>query len=75
MNDQHKPHSSPLPVTLNWPLAVAISICALAFALAIWGMTSGDGDRYRAELENNKARIEYDKWLMEKGFIKEPRLR
>lgn len=60
---------------INWPSALAIAAGAMAFGIMAWAVSSSDSARYRAEVENNKNRIEYDKWLIEKGIIKEPRIR
>lgn len=60
---------------INWPASLAIAVGAIAFGVMMWAMSLADSARYKAEVENNKNRIEYDKWLIEKGIIKEPRIR
>ena len=60
---------------INWPAAVAICVGACAFAFALWASCADKGEYYKSQVEINKARIEYDKWLIEKGIITEPRLR
>jgi len=60
---------------ISWPTAFAIAAVAAAFAVIIWAVSLSDGERYRAQVENNKLRIEHDKWLLENGHIEEPRIR
>jgi len=60
---------------INWPTATAIMVGSVAFVFMVWATTRYDDAKAAAQVENNKNRIEYDKWLLEKGFIKEPRIR
>lgn len=60
---------------INWPAAVAICVVACALAFGTWATSRNQDEYYKSQVEINKARIEYDKWLIEKGIIKEPRLR
>ena len=59
----------------GWPHAFATIAGSLAFAAMVWASSYADAARYNAEVEHNKNRIEYDKWLIEHGYIDEPRIR
>ena len=58
-----------------WPVAVIIACFCAMGSIMIWAINRDNAAVAAAETENNKNRIEYDKWLLEKGFIKEPRIR
>jgi len=60
---------------INWPVATVIIVGLIALTFICWVDSLDDEAELAAQVENNKNRIEYDKWLLEKGFIKEPRIR
>jgi len=59
------------------PAIVVSALLSLGFMIsAIAGCEAKNSvSYYKAQQENNKERIAYDKWLLENGHIDKPRIR
>lgn len=64
---------------IEWPLAAVLITLAVALGLILPSVAGCEARTkeayYEAQVENNKTRFEHDKWLLEKGFAKESKIR
>ncbi len=64
---------------IEWPLAAVLISLAIVLGLALQPVAGCEARTkeayFKAQVENNKTRFEHDKWLLEKGYTKESKIR
>ncbi|MHA2064621.1 MAG: hypothetical protein ACXABY_09620 [Candidatus Thorarchaeota archaeon] len=64
---------------IDWPVAAVLMAIAAALGLALQSAAGCEARTkeayYKAETEHQENRRQHEKWLLEKGYIKEPRTR